>query len=104
MESSPHTKSFRVIIAGGGISGLALANCLELANIDYLLLEGRDSLTPFIGAGVCLSSGSGPVLDQLGVRQKIFDRIAPLRYFGLHSPDGDYLDAPLTGMLLNQTR
>jgi 2-polyprenyl-6-methoxyphenol hydroxylase-like FAD-dependent oxidoreductase len=32
---------FKVIIAGGGITGLTLANSLERAPISYILLEAR---------------------------------------------------------------
>ncbi len=33
-----------VLIAGGGLAGLYLANQLEQAGIDYLLVEARDRL------------------------------------------------------------
>jgi monoamine oxidase len=36
--------SFRVIIVGGGIGGLTLANCLQHANIDFVLLESREEI------------------------------------------------------------
>ncbi len=32
-------RSFRVIIVGAGISGLVLAHALELAKIDFIVLE-----------------------------------------------------------------
>ena len=35
MEHNP----FRVLIIGAGVSGLVLAHALELAKIDYVLLE-----------------------------------------------------------------
>jgi 2-polyprenyl-6-methoxyphenol hydroxylase-like FAD-dependent oxidoreductase len=99
-----NVKDFRVIIAGGGVSGLALANCLELAGIEYVLLEARNTLTPFVGAGLCCNSGSSLVFEQLGIRQQVFDRIASLRYIALHYPNGDYIDPPSTGVLLNEIR
>ncbi|KAF4334071.1 FAD NAD(P)-binding domain protein [Fusarium beomiforme] len=46
-----HT-GFRVIIAGGGVAGLTLANALEQANIDYVLLERRDTIAPQVGASI----------------------------------------------------
>jgi flavin-dependent dehydrogenase len=36
--------SFRVIIVGGGIGGLTLANYLQHANIDFVLLESREEI------------------------------------------------------------
>ena len=89
---------------GGGLSGLALANCLELANIDYLLLEARQELTPFVGAGLCLNAGSAPLLEQFGVRKELFDKITPLQYTGMHLPNGDYLSVPQPGMPLTDSR
>ncbi|KAK5999341.1 hypothetical protein QM012_005559 [Aureobasidium pullulans] len=44
--------SLKVIIAGGGIAGLTLANALEQANIDYVLLERRDEIAPQVGASI----------------------------------------------------
>lgn len=32
-------KPFRVVIVGAGVSGLVLAHALELAKIDFVLLE-----------------------------------------------------------------
>ncbi|KAI4724917.1 FAD/NAD(P)-binding domain-containing protein [Aureobasidium sp. EXF-10728] len=48
----------KVIIAGGGIAGLTLANALEQANIDYVLLERRKVIAPQVGASIgILSNG-----------------------------------------------
>jgi cation diffusion facilitator CzcD-associated flavoprotein CzcO len=44
--------NFRVIIVGGGIGGLTLANCLQHANIDFVLLEGREKIGLHFGSGV----------------------------------------------------
>jgi heterodisulfide reductase subunit A-like polyferredoxin len=50
--------SFRVIIVGGGIGGLTLANCLQHASIDFVLLESREEIGLHIvggvGVGKCL--------------------------------------------------
>ena len=40
-------KPFTVLIAGGGIAGLTLANMLEKIGVDYLILEGyREMASP----------------------------------------------------------
>jgi 2-polyprenyl-6-methoxyphenol hydroxylase-like FAD-dependent oxidoreductase len=59
---------FRVLIVGAGIGGLTLANCLQHAGIDYLLLEGREEIGLHVGAGVGLEPNGDRILDQLGVR------------------------------------
>ncbi|KAG9857937.1 FAD/NAD(P)-binding domain-containing protein, partial [Aureobasidium melanogenum] len=46
------TAPLKVIIAGGGIAGLTLANALEQANVDYVLLERRNEIAPQVGASI----------------------------------------------------
>ncbi|KAI5250280.1 FAD/NAD(P)-binding domain-containing protein [Aureobasidium subglaciale] len=46
----------KIVIAGGGIAGLTLANALEQANIDYILLERRRELAPQVGASIGIMS------------------------------------------------
>lgn len=46
---------FRVIIVGGSIGGLTLANCLQHANIDFVVLEGRKKIGLHFGSGVGVS-------------------------------------------------
>jgi 2-polyprenyl-6-methoxyphenol hydroxylase-like FAD-dependent oxidoreductase len=58
-------RPFRVIIGGGGIAGLTLANALEKANIDYILLEGRDTVAPQVGASIGIHPNGTRILDQL---------------------------------------
>ncbi|KAF2621246.1 FAD binding domain-containing protein [Macroventuria anomochaeta] len=62
---------FRVIIAGGGISGLTLANALEKAGIEYVLLEARDIIAPKVGASIGFFQNGGRILDQLGCLEAI---------------------------------
>lgn len=62
---------FRVIIAGGGIAGLTLANALEKASIEYILLEARDTITPKAGASIGFFANGGRILDQLGCLEAI---------------------------------
>ena len=59
--------AFKVIIVGGGICGLALANCLQHANIDFVVLESREQIGLHPGAGVSIEPPGARILDQLGV-------------------------------------
>jgi 2-polyprenyl-6-methoxyphenol hydroxylase-like FAD-dependent oxidoreductase len=43
---------FRVIIAGGGVAGLTLANALEQAGVDYILLERQEEIAPCYGLSI----------------------------------------------------
>ncbi|KAF1834747.1 hypothetical protein BDW02DRAFT_497498 [Decorospora gaudefroyi] len=64
-------RNFRVIIGGGGISGLTLANALEKAGIDYVLLEARDIIAPQVGASIGIFANGARILDQLGCFERI---------------------------------
>ncbi|KAF9384433.1 hypothetical protein CPB97_005683 [Podila verticillata] len=57
---------FKVIIAGGGIAGLALGVMLERAGIDYIILEAHDEVRP-LGAVVYLGPSLMRVMEQLGL-------------------------------------
>ncbi|KAG0335218.1 hypothetical protein BG004_000082 [Podila humilis] len=57
---------FKVIIAGGGISGLSLGVMLERAGIDYIILEAHDEIRP-LGAVVYLGPSLMKVMEQLGL-------------------------------------
>jgi 2-polyprenyl-6-methoxyphenol hydroxylase-like FAD-dependent oxidoreductase len=73
--------SFRVIIAGGGIAGLTLANSLSQAHIDYVLLEARDEIAPQVGASIGIFAQGGRILDQLGAYDEIVKSIHPISNF-----------------------
>jgi 2-polyprenyl-6-methoxyphenol hydroxylase-like FAD-dependent oxidoreductase len=62
---------FRVIIVGGGITGLALANMLEKYEIDFAVLEKHEDLTPQLGAGYAMLPHGARILDQLGCFEKL---------------------------------
>ena len=66
---------------GGGIGGLTLANCLQHAGIDYLLLEGREKIGIHVGAAVGIEPHGARILDQLGVLSSLKDVIEPYRSF-----------------------
>ncbi|KAF2104522.1 FAD/NAD(P)-binding domain-containing protein [Rhizodiscina lignyota] len=88
MSNQNNSKDFKVLIAGAGIAGLTLANCLELAGIDYLLLEAKDVIAPTLGAGVALGAMSLPVLDQIGVIDEFHNLTISASYMTIHSGDG----------------
>lgn len=62
---------FKVVVVGGGPTGLALANMLEQLKIDYVVLEAHGDITPRIGTGIFLSN-SLRVLDQLGCLESFY--------------------------------
>ncbi|KAK7427295.1 hypothetical protein QQZ08_006232 [Neonectria magnoliae] len=60
------SSGFKVIITGGGIAGLTLAILLEKFNIDYVLLEAHDDISPPVGASIGLMPNGLLILDQIG--------------------------------------
>ncbi|KAI1270107.1 hypothetical protein F5Y18DRAFT_434536 [Xylariaceae sp. FL1019] len=68
---------FKVIIAGGGVIGLTLANALEKAGIDYVLLEKR-TIAPDLGASIGILCHNSMVYEQLGMFDKLAAVTLPL--------------------------
>jgi FAD dependent monooxygenase len=69
--------SFRVIIVGGGVAGLTLANSLQRANIHCVLLEARDEVAPLEGASIAINANGGRILDQIGALTDIYNASTP---------------------------
>lgn len=84
-------KPFKVIIAGGGIAGLTLANCLEKHGIDYLLLEVYPEIAPQVGASIGFMPHGLRVFDQIGVYSEILKRVKPLDQFFFRNEKGELL-------------
>jgi 2-polyprenyl-6-methoxyphenol hydroxylase-like FAD-dependent oxidoreductase len=84
-------KTFRVIIVGGGIAGLTLANSLQRANIDYLLLEACDEIAPPAGASIAVGAHGARILDQIGTLDEVLDVSTPSDFFESYK-DGKLFD------------
>jgi FAD dependent monooxygenase len=69
------SKSFTAIIIGGSVAGLTLAHTFSRANINYMLLEARDSLAPQLGAGIVIMPNGWRILDQMGLLESMRDFI-----------------------------
>ena len=61
----------KVIIAGGGVSGLSLAVMLEKFGIDYVVLEAYESIAPTIGASIGMHPNGLRILDQIGCAEPL---------------------------------
>lgn len=62
---------FKVVIAGGGIAGLVLANMLEAFHLDYVLLEAHSAIAPAVGASIGMFPNGLRILDQIGCYEPI---------------------------------
>lgn len=61
----------KVLIAGGSIAGLTLANALDHIGVDYIVLERYPHVAPDVGASICVSPNGFRILDQLGCYEKV---------------------------------
>jgi 2-polyprenyl-6-methoxyphenol hydroxylase-like FAD-dependent oxidoreductase len=83
---------FTVIIIGGSVAGLTLANILERYDIEYILLEKYKEIGPQLGASIGILPYGSQVLDQLGLEGQIAslcERVERMQIFG---PDGECLN------------
>lgn len=56
----------KVIIVGGGIAGLALANLLERDETDFIVLEARNAVAPDEGAIIGIGPNGARVFERIG--------------------------------------
>ncbi|KAH8898447.1 FAD binding domain-containing protein [Thozetella sp. PMI_491] len=70
--------NFKVIIAGGSVTGLTLANALEQLGIDYVVLEAYRDIAPQVGASIGLFPNGLRIVDQLGAYEAFRQGIDPL--------------------------
>ncbi|KPM42081.1 hypothetical protein AK830_g4464 [Neonectria ditissima] len=78
-----------VIIVGGSVSGLSLANMLEKAGIRFVLLEANDDIAPQVGASIGLQPNGLRILDQLGCADELISLVdMPLQNSYIRVSDG----------------
>ncbi|ETS84422.1 hypothetical protein PFICI_02447 [Pestalotiopsis fici W106-1] len=61
----------RVVIVGGGVAGLTLANMLEKLDINYIILESHSEIAPAVGASIGLFPNGLRILDQIGCYERV---------------------------------
>jgi 2-polyprenyl-6-methoxyphenol hydroxylase-like FAD-dependent oxidoreductase len=66
-------QNFKVVIVGGGVIGLSLANMLQQFDIEYVLLESHGDVAPQVGASIGMLPNGLRILDQIGCYQRVVD-------------------------------
>ncbi|KAK0726552.1 hypothetical protein B0T21DRAFT_413877 [Apiosordaria backusii] len=84
-------RKFRILIAGGGVAGLTLANALEQAKVPYLLLERRSEIAPQVGASIGIFSSGARILDQLGAWKRIEETAERINLLTARRPNGSVI-------------
>ncbi|GAP88795.1 putative FAD binding domain-containing protein [Rosellinia necatrix] len=93
---------FRAIIIGGGPVGLTIANGLERADLDFIVIERYPTIISESGAGIMLWPHSVRILDQLGLAESCEGRYIPLHEKSSMRLDGTPLrTSPLFKYLLD---
>ncbi|KAF9407671.1 hypothetical protein BGZ94_002607, partial [Podila epigama] len=78
------SSNIRVTIVGGGIGGLSLANMLEKAGIDYIVLEKAMTIRA-LGSSLGLDATSLPVMEQLGLLEDFYAASKAVRKFNFYN-------------------
>lgn len=86
--STEERKSFKVIVVGGGIAGLATSHALQLAKIDHIVLESHHEVCSHVGASIGLWPNGIRVLDQMGCWKDIQRHCAPMNDSYNRLPNG----------------
>jgi 2-polyprenyl-6-methoxyphenol hydroxylase-like FAD-dependent oxidoreductase len=82
---------FRVIIVGGGPTGLAAAHCLHAAGIDYVVLERRPKIVQPYGAALGLWPQGVRLLHQLHLVEAARKISSPMHLSYHMNPQGKEL-------------
>ena len=95
--------TFKVVIVGGSIAGLTLANILERYNINYIVLEKHAKIAPQLGASVATLPHGDRSLDQLGIISWVEEISIPVNESENLGPDAVPLGKPeLVGDLMEE--
>ncbi|KAI1846334.1 hypothetical protein JX265_010918 [Neoarthrinium moseri] len=78
MEAPSASERFRVVIVGGGPVGLTAAHALLRANIDFVMLEARDTCMPEEGASLLAYTSTQRVWHQLGLFEAMESQSVPI--------------------------
>lgn len=94
----------KVVIVGGGIGGLVLANCLQHTNIDFVVIEKRERLDPDTGASIGILPNGARILDQIDCYKDLLEATASMKTSGSHRHDGSLIGSISDSLQLMHVR
>ncbi|KAI8933146.1 hypothetical protein NX059_009787 [Plenodomus lindquistii] len=84
-------KQPRILIAGGSVAGLTLANILQKIGIDFLVLEKYKNIAPDVGASIGILPSGFRILDQIGCHEALgalYGGVDAFQHSRLYAVDG----------------
>jgi 2-polyprenyl-6-methoxyphenol hydroxylase-like FAD-dependent oxidoreductase len=87
----PSKDDFRVLIVGGSVAGLALANILEKIGVDFVVLEKYGKIAPDLGASIGIFPNGFRIIDQLGCHdavRRLVDGADSFERLGMYNEHG----------------
>ena len=78
MMCASKQSSFKVIVVGGGITGLVMSNALSKAQIEHVVFESRNDIVYPAGGSFGLWPHVGRILEQLGCWDLVKQESTPL--------------------------
>jgi len=90
LDISP-TAPFRVIVVGGGVTGLVASHIFQKAGIDHVVLERGPEAAPATGASIAIYPHGSRILEQLGILEDMIKIDAPMDRLVHRKPDGSVI-------------
>ncbi|KAI1654009.1 putative monooxygenase [Daldinia decipiens] len=85
-------KPFRIVIVGGGLVGLTAAHILSKTDIDFVILERHEILTPELGSLLSLWPPTLRIFDQLDLQDTLEPVLNPVDHgVSMSADDGSIL-------------
>ena len=79
---------FRVVVVGGGVSGLAASHIFQNAGIDHIVLERRSTVAPQAGASIAMYPNGSRILHQVGALETVKSHTVPMGRWRARLPSG----------------
>ena len=97
MNAGATNGSMKVVIVGGGISGLALAALLRKGGTPHVVAERAPEFGP-VGAGIILQPNAAKALRAAGIADGILSRGEPMQRMEIRDSKGALLSSMDTGV------
>ena len=81
-------KPFRVVVVGGGVTGLTASHALQKADIDHVVLERSGNAAPSLGTSIAIYPHGCRLLEQFGCLEACEATTAPYKRMVNRMPDG----------------